>query len=216
MTSEDLGLIILGSQQEKHGLLPLDTDTLLASYVALKAAFLTGAKLVGIVNSATEYPYLHHGRHHTVEAALKDLEWVIKNSIERLGIRAFLIINGHGGNKLIKDSLPRLEKEHGVTIGFYNEIVKLEGPHAASNECSMAVAAGFSEEEKLIRQDDFKKYPEVGFVGLKEALEADPKLRSMAQETLIKGIKIDPIKGEELLELAVKRAVKKIQEIKEE
>ena len=209
MIREDVGIVILGSQDERHGLLPKDTDTKIATYVAFKAASQTRAKLVGIVNSAAEHEYIRHGRHHTPAIVLLDIKRIIENSRERLGIKKFVIVNGHGGNKLILKYMPEIEGALSVDIAFNNKLIELEGAHAASNECSMAAAASLANSAELTGQGDFKRFPEVGFVGMKEA-HVDEVLKRLALKTEQVGVKVDVNLGRRLLEKAVSDIVDEI------
>jgi 2-amino-5-formylamino-6-ribosylaminopyrimidin-4(3H)-one 5'-monophosphate deformylase len=206
MSDQDVGLIVLGSQEEIHGLLPVDTDTKIAAYVAFKASVITEAKLVGIVNSATEYEYLKHGKHVHVAVAVNDLKGIIENAVERLGIKRFVIVNGHGGNMLIVEHLHSLEKMLGVKIVFNNRIVELEGGHAATEECSMAAAIGAIDDSILKGQNDFTRFPEVGFVGLKEA-HVNKSIKDLAEKTKNEGVRIELDLGKKLLEQAVEDIV---------
>ncbi|RMF91531.1 MAG: 2-amino-5-formylamino-6-ribosylaminopyrimidin-4(3H)-one 5'-monophosphate deformylase [Methanobacteriota archaeon] len=200
------GLIVLGSQEERHGLLPEDTDTKLAAYVALKAAAATDAKLLGIVNTATDHGYLKHGRHVHAALVLEDLKRIIVNTVERLGIKGFVIVNGHGGNRLITEHLPALEKLLGVKILFNNAVVEVEGAHAATGECSMAAAAGFCDPSIAEGQKDFERFPEVGFIGLREA-HVNKRIKELAEKTKKEGVKIDLELGKRLLEQAAESVV---------
>lgn len=212
MNNKDIGLIVLGSQEERHGLLPEDTDTKIASYVAFKSAGLTGARLVGIVNSATEHEYLKHGRHVHVAVVLNDLKGIIENARERLGIKCFAIVNGHGGNKAIIEHLPALERMLGVKILFSNKVVELEGAHAATGECSMAVAAGIADAAALEEQGDFERFPEVGFIGIKEA-HVNQKIKETAKKTAKEGVVVDMELGSELLQRAIEDVVSTIKKL---
>ena len=63
-----IGILALGSHLENHGAaLPIDTDAKIASYMALEASFQTGAKFLGVLYAATEFPYIKHGIHISVE-----------------------------------------------------------------------------------------------------------------------------------------------------
>jgi 2-amino-5-formylamino-6-ribosylaminopyrimidin-4(3H)-one 5'-monophosphate deformylase len=209
MKRSDVGVIILGSQEERHGLLPTDSDTKLAAYVAFYGAAKTGSKLVGTVNSAAEYDYIKHGRHFPAVAVLHDLKSIIENAWERLGITKFVVVNGHGGNKLIAEHLPQLAEQLDVIIAFNNVVVKLQGAHAASGECSMAVATGVVEESDLKGQDDFARFPEVGFVGMKHA-HVNLKIKELAEETVKTGVIVDVALGIQLLNQAIGDVVKTI------
>ncbi len=204
MQARDVGVIVIGSQKEKHGLLPEDTDTKIALYVAFKAAALTGAKFVGVINTASEHPYVKHGVHHSIPAVLHDLKSIVEGTAERLGIRRFVLVNGHGGNKLILEHIKDLEKALGVRITFDNSIVELEGAHAASEECSIAAAIGIATPEALKGQGDFKMHPEVGFVGLKEA-HINKKIKALAKETEQKGVTVDVELGRLLVEKIIQK-----------
>lgn len=212
MNCADVGIVILGSQEERHGLLPTDTDTKLAAYVAFKAAATTGAKLVGTVNSAAEYNYIKHGRHVSPAIVLHDLQYILENAIERLGIKRFVIVNGHGGNKLIAEHLPKLAEQLEAKIIINSAIVKLEGAHAASGECSMAVAAGLVKALDLKNQNDFERFPEVGFVGMLGA-HVNPKIKELAEKTAKEGIIVDVEIGKRLLSEAIDDVVKTIKNL---
>lgn len=198
----DVGIVVLGSQEERHGLLPADTDTKLAAHVAFKAAAQTGAKLVGIVNSAAEYDYIKHGRHFSIPVVVHDLKCVVETAIERLGIEKFVVVNGHGGNTLIAGHLPKLAEQLDVKIAFNNAIARFEGAHAGSGECSMAVAADVVGIANLAGQDNFEKYPEVGFVAMREA-HVNPKIKKLAEKTADEGVQVDIELGRRLLKKAI-------------
>jgi len=212
MKLSDVGVIILGSQEERHGLLPPDTDTKLAAYVTFQAAAKTGATLVGIINTAAEYDYVKHGRHFPIPVVVNELKGIIENAIERLEITKFVVVNGHGGNKLIANNVPELAENLAVSITFNNSIIELEGAHAASGECSMAVAAGLLHASELKDQDDFERFPEVGFVGLREA-HVNVKIKEQAEKTKREGITVDVERGKELLKKAIDDVVKTIESI---
>lgn len=206
MSQKRVGVIVLGSQEEKHGLLPVDTDTKLAVYVSLKAASKTGAKLVGIINSASEFECIKHGLHHHPSIVVNDLKAIMENVVERLGIKKFVIVNGHGGNTLIFKHVPQLEKMLNVRIFINNKIVELEEAHAATNECSMAVAADLIDSIQLEGQDNFKKYPEVGFIGMTVA-HTNPRIKELAYKTMEEGVIVDIEHGKTLLNKAINDVV---------
>ncbi len=207
--AKDVGIIVMGSQEERHGLLPEDIDTKIALYVASSAAARCGAKLVGIVNSAYEYEYLKHGKHHSLAAVVKDLQMIIVNSFERLGIKKFVIVNGHGGNLQVSDHLTGLGQVTDAEILFNNKVVELEGAHAASKECSMAVAAALVEESSLEMQGDFERFPEVGFVGFKEA-HVNEEIKGLSEKTKKEGVRVNTELGLKLLEEAISSVVDSI------
>jgi 2-amino-5-formylamino-6-ribosylaminopyrimidin-4(3H)-one 5'-monophosphate deformylase len=206
MNQRRVGVIVHGSQEEKHGLLPVDTDTKLAAYVSLKAASKTGAILVGIINSASEFEYIKHGLHHHPSIVINDLKAIIENAVERLDIKNFVIVNGHGGNKLIFKHIPQLENILNVRIVINNKIVELEGAHAATNECSMAVAADLIESIELEGQDNLEKFPEVGFVGITDA-HTNPRIKENAKKTVEDGVKVDIEYGKTLLNKVINDVV---------
>jgi 2-amino-5-formylamino-6-ribosylaminopyrimidin-4(3H)-one 5'-monophosphate deformylase len=212
MNRTQVGVIILGSQDEKHGLLPKDIDTKLAAYVALNAGSMTDAKLVGIVNSAAEFEYIRHGRHHHMGVVLYDLRCVIENAVQRLKITNFVVVNGHGGNKQIVKHFPGLEKSLDVRILFNNKILELEGAHGGKQECSMASAAGLADSSKLDGQDDFKRFPEIGFVGMSEAHQ-NQKIKILAEKTLKEGVSVDLELGKLLLDKAIESVVAQIKSL---
>ncbi len=213
MNSPEVGLIVLGSQDERHGLLPTDTDTKLALHVAFVASKKTGARIVGVMNSAAEHDYLEHGRHQPVAAVLTDLKRIIENAKDRLGIERFILVNGHGGNKLLKKHLPELEKTLDVRISFNNSLIEVEGGHAATEECSMAAASGLAEKSILKNQGDFKRYPEVGFVGMTRSHQ-NKRIKEMSQKIRREGVYVDVDLGRRLLDKAVSGLVEEINSVK--
>jgi 2-amino-5-formylamino-6-ribosylaminopyrimidin-4(3H)-one 5'-monophosphate deformylase len=212
MNRSDVGVIILGSQEERHGLLPTDTDTKLAAYVSFHAAAHTKAKLVGIINSAVEYSYIKHGRHFPAVTVIHDLKSIIENALDRPNITKFVVVNGHGGNKLIAEYLPNLAEELGVKIVFNKSIVKVQGAHAASGECSMAVVAGLAKASDLKGQDDFDRFPEVGFVGMKQT-HVNLTIKDLAEKTIETGVSVDIELGKHLLKKAIDDVVKTIKSL---
>jgi 2-amino-5-formylamino-6-ribosylaminopyrimidin-4(3H)-one 5'-monophosphate deformylase len=209
MNRSDVGVIILGSQEERHGLLPTDTDTKLAAYVSFYAAAHSKAKLVGIINSAAEYSYIKHGQHFPTVTVIHDLKSIIENARDRLEITKFVVVNGHGGNKLIAEYLPTLAEQLGVKIAFNKSIVKVQGAHAASGECSMAVAAGVAKASDLMGQDDFDRFPEVGFIGMKQT-HVKLTIKDLAEKTIKTGVTVDVALGKQLLSKAIDDVVKTI------
>jgi 2-amino-5-formylamino-6-ribosylaminopyrimidin-4(3H)-one 5'-monophosphate deformylase len=212
MNRSDVGVIILGSQEERHGLLPEDTDTKLAAHVVFHAAVRTKAKLVGTINSAAEYSYIKHGRHFPAIIVIHDLKNIIENARERLALTKFVVVNGHGGNKLIVVHLSKLAEQLDVKIAFNNAIAMLEGAHAASGECSMAVVAGLAESTELKDQNNFAQFPEVGFVGMKQA-HVNLKIKELAKKTIKTGVGVDLELGRQLLSQAIDDVVKTIKNI---
>ena len=68
----EIGILAIGSHLENHGAaLPIDTDSKIASYIALQAALRSGAKFLGILYAATEYDYIKHGIHIDAEELAK-------------------------------------------------------------------------------------------------------------------------------------------------
>ncbi|MFQ6129763.1 MAG: 2-amino-5-formylamino-6-ribosylaminopyrimidin-4(3H)-one 5'-monophosphate deformylase [Candidatus Hadarchaeaceae archaeon] len=204
MDLSEVGILALGSHDERHGAaLPPDTDAKLASHVASEAAKRTGARFIGAIHSSYELPGIDTGRHQTLEQVLEELRRTLLNAKRAFGISAALLVNGHGGNKPLRERLPALEKELGMPIFFNNTLIELEGPHAATGELSMGAVIGIVDASKIVEQTDFERHPEVGFVGLKEARKRYAWAEQQAREVEKLGIRVDKFLGEKLLECAI-------------
>ncbi|HIP17648.1 MAG TPA: 2-amino-5-formylamino-6-ribosylaminopyrimidin-4(3H)-one 5'-monophosphate deformylase [Methanothermococcus okinawensis] len=194
----EVGIIALGSFLENHGtVLPIDTDAKIASYISLKISILTGAKFLGVVLPSTEYPYVRHGIHNKPEDVVDYLKFMLSWS-KKLGISKILIINCHGGNVPISEYISDLENEYGLKIILKN----ITYIHAGTEELSLGSVIGITKEEKL-KYHDFKKYPEIGMVGLKEAREKNKLIDRDAKIVEKYGVKIDKKLGEEILKRAI-------------
>lgn len=151
--SEDVhrvGILALGSHLENHGpALPIDTDAKIASYVALEAALRTGARFLGVLYAATEFPYVKHGIHMARDELVeRELKPVLRKARRLLNLDAAVIVNGHGGNNL-EDCMEDLGDELGLEIAWNNRIVEIEGPHAGSGELSAGIILGIADLRRL-------------------------------------------------------------------
>ncbi len=199
-----VGILALGSHEERHGAaLPPDTDAKLASHVALEAAKRTGAKFLGTLYSSYELLYIDTGRHQTLEQVLEELRVKLQTAKQMLGIEGVALVNAHGGNKPLRDCIQELEQETSLRVIFNNTIIELEGPHAATSELSMGAVIGITDVSKIAEHSDFGRYPEVGFVGLKEARRRYQWAEQQAQEVERVGVRVDKFLGEKLLECAI-------------
>jgi len=209
-----VGILALGSPEERHGAaLPLDTDARLASHVASEVAKRTGARFIGAIHSAYEFPGIDTGRHQSLEQVLGELREALLNAKREFGISAAVLVNGHGGNKPLRERLSSLENELSIPIIFNNTLIKLEGPHAATGELSMGAAIGITDASKIAEHADFERHPEVGFVGLKEARKRYAWVEQQAQEVERVGLRIDKFLGEKLLEFAIIDVINDIREL---
>ena len=212
---EGVGILALGSHEELHGAaLPLDTDARIASHVASEASKRTGANFLGVLRSSHEFPGINTGRHQSIEEVLGELRQTLDDSKRSHGIEAVVLVNAHGGNEPVREHLRELEGELGMRLVFNNTLVEIEGPHAATGELSAAAAIGIVDIEKLAEHSDFERFPEVGFVGLKEARKRYPWAEQGAQEVESVGLRVDKILGEKLLESAIVDVVKDVQELR--
>jgi len=201
----------LGSHRERHGVLPEDTDAKLASYVALQASLKTGAKFLGVIFSSHELPGIETGEHQSLKEVLKEVEERLKEAKRTLRIKGAVIVNAHGGNSPLREKVKELEKKVGIKLLWDSTLVK--GPHAGTEEFSMAVALGIGDGSRLSEHLNFEKHPEVGFVGLPQALERYEWARELARKVREKGVKADPKLGRRLLEKAVNEVVCVTQEL---
>jgi len=214
MEPDEIGIMSLGSHDEKHGAaLPLDTDVKLATFVAQEAAKKTGAKLIGVLYSSFELPGIETGEHQPMEIVLDELTTALGNAKRALGLKAIVLVNGHGGNEPLRDKVPALEAKLGLRIIFNNIIVDLEGPHAASGELSMGAFIGIANPAGMAEHMDFAKYPEVGFIGLDEARRLYPWAEVQAQEVSKFGMRMNRYLGKKLLECAIADVVNDVREI---
>jgi 2-amino-5-formylamino-6-ribosylaminopyrimidin-4(3H)-one 5'-monophosphate deformylase len=199
-----VGILALGSHEERHGAaLPPDTDAKIASHVALEAAKRTGAKFLGILYRSYELPGIDTGRHHTIEELLEELRAALLHAKNTFGITAAVLVNGHGGNIPLRERLQALGSELRMRLVFNNTIIDLEGPHAATEELSIGAAIGIADESKVAEHVDFSRYPEVGFVGLREARGRYEWAERQARAVEAGGVRADPELGRKLLERAI-------------
>ncbi len=178
-----VGILAIGSHLENHGAaLPIDTDAKIASYIGLQASLVTGAKFLGVLYAATEYPYIDHGVHlRPKELVEKQLIPTLLSARKCLDLDSVVLVNGHGGNLPVKDYIEYIHENTGLKIVFNNKIVEIEGPHAGTGEISIGALLGFLDVSKLEEHVKFDKFPEVGMVGLKEARETDEGIDRGAQ-----------------------------------
>ncbi|MEM2866053.1 MAG: 2-amino-5-formylamino-6-ribosylaminopyrimidin-4(3H)-one 5'-monophosphate deformylase [Candidatus Hadarchaeales archaeon] len=209
-----MGVLALGSHQERHGaVLPPDTDAKLAAHVALEAAKRSGAKFLGVLLTSYELPLIETGRHHPLGKVVGELCRRLKEAREVLGVRAAVLVNAHGGNKPLRDRLPRLEKRLGMKLAFSTLLVDLEGPHAGTGEVSAAAAAGLADLSRLREHVDPERHPEVGFAGLEKARRRYEWAERHAREVLEGGVRADLRLGKRMLERAVEEAVGEVRRL---
>jgi len=199
-----VGILAIGSHEERHGAaLPPDTDAKLASHVALETAKRTGAKFLGVLYRSYELPGIDTGHHHTLDEITEELRAVLLQAKSSFDIGVVVLVNGHGGNIPLRERLPAIEAELGVRLIFNNTIIDLEGPHAGTEELSMGAAIGIADESKVAEHCDFSQYPEVGFVGLREARRRYEWAERHAREVEAGGVRADHELGRRLLERAI-------------
>ena len=210
-----IGILAIGSHLENHGAaLPIDTDAKIAAYIGLQASLITGAKFLGILYAATEYPYINHGVHIKPEDLVyKQLIPTLKSAKKCLDLDNIVLVNGHGGNLSIKDYLNDINEKTGLKIVFYNKIVEIEGSHAGTGEISIGALLGFLDVSKIKEHTDFDKYPEVGMVGFKEAREIDEGIDKGARQIEQLGVSVDMNLGETLLEAAIVDVINDVKKI---
>lgn len=207
-----IGVLAIGSHLENHGAsLPIDTDSKIASYLALETSLRTGAKFIGILYAATEYDYVKHGIHLSPEVLVKkELIPTLKTAKKNLELEAVVIVNGHGGNVPLEDYVDEIEEDLGLKIVFNNKIVEIEGPHAGTGELSIGAVLGIVDESSLDKHCQFHEYPEVGMVGLHEARQASVDIDDGAMKVKQEGVCIDLKLGELLLETAIEDIINDI------
>lgn len=213
-----IGILALGSHLENHGpALPIDTDAKIASYIALEASLLSGAKFLGVLYAATEFPYIPHGIHVEVKELVNNrLKPTLKSAKKCLNLKAVVLVNGHGGNVPICDFIEELEEELDLEIVFNNRMVEIEGPHAGSGELSVGTILGITRTSQLKDNFNLDDYPEVGMCGFKKARQEDEGIDEGARKVEKEGIYVDPILGQSLLDKAIKDIVKDVKKLLEE
>lgn len=211
----EIGVLAVGSHLENHGAaLPIDTDSKIAAYLALQASLISGAKFLGILHAATEYDYVKHGIHIDASKLAEDqLFHALESAKKYLNIKKVVLVNGHGGNIPLTDYIKKIENELELEIVFNNKIVEMEGPHAGTGELSMGTILKIVDESRLGEHCDFKKYPEVGMVGLKEARTINEGINEGAKTVEKEGVCIDIELGQQLLETAVEDIIKDIEKL---
>ncbi len=206
-----VGVLALGSHDERHGAaLPPDTDARIAEYIAREAARRTGAGFLGVLRSSYELPGINTGEHQSLEELVGELREELVRA-KRDGFQAVVLVNAHGGNQKLRERLDELERELGVEIRFSTTITEIEGPHAGTGELSVGAVIGIVDESRLEEHSNFERYPEVGFVGLREARRRYPWAEEHAREVLRLGVRIDKRLGEKLLEEAISDAVETVE-----
>ncbi|MBZ2165679.1 2-amino-5-formylamino-6-ribosylaminopyrimidin-4(3H)-one 5'-monophosphate deformylase [Methanobacterium spitsbergense] len=210
-----VGILAIGSHLENHGAaLPIDTDSKIASYIALQASLITGAKFLGVLYAATEYPFIDHGKHLEPEVLVeKQLIPTLKSAKKCLDLDWVVLVNGHGGNNPVKEFIETIQEKSQLKIVFNNKIVEIEGPHAGTGEISIAALLGFLNASKLDEHCEFDKYPEVGMVGLEEARKIDSGIDKGAREVENLGVCVDMNLGESMLETAIVDVIHDIEKI---
>lgn len=208
----EIGILAVGSHLENHGAaLPIDTDSKIASHLALQAALRSGAKFLGILYAATEYDYIKHGIHIDAEdLAKKRLLPTLQTAKKCLNIKKVVLVNGHGGNVPLIDYLEEIENKLDITIIFNNRIVEIEGPHAGTGELSMGSILKIVDESKLPEHCNFLKYPEVGMVGFNKARNIDEGINQGAKKVENEGVCIDEKFGNSLIETAVQSIIEDV------
>lgn len=204
MLPKEVGILALGSYEERHGAaLPPDTDARLASHVSIEASKRTGARFLGVLRSSYELPGIDTGHHQSLDQLLDELREKLIDSKRSQGILAVVLVNGHGGNEPLREYIGRLEKDLGIRLIFNNTLVDIEGPHAATGELSAGAAIGIVDLSKIHEHSDFERFPEVGFVGMKEVRERYDWAERSAREVERDGIRVDKSLGEKILWRAI-------------
>jgi 2-amino-5-formylamino-6-ribosylaminopyrimidin-4(3H)-one 5'-monophosphate deformylase len=209
-----VGVLALGSHLENHGpALPIDTDSKIASYVALTASLNSGCRFLGIIFPAYELPTIDHGIHNELKDVAYEITRTLRSAHQYLQIDRCVIVNGHGGNLPIYKCLDLIEEKSNVTIQLNNSIVENEGPHASSGELSMGKVLGILNETQIKNQADTNIYGEVGLSQFKQARLDDPGIESGAKDVEENGVYVDEVYGQQLINLAVNSVLLDIEKL---
>lgn len=151
----EVAVLPIGST-EPHGLhLPYGSDAFHSGMMAdrvCERAYGLGAKVIllptipyGVNSNLMGFPLTMHVRQSTLNTMIRD----IVRSVERQGIRKFLLLNGHGGNEF-KPLLRDLYGETGVFIALVDwwkvaadmqeQVFEAIGDHADEMETSVDLA----------------------------------------------------------------------------
>ena len=200
-----VGVLALGSHLENHGpALPIDTDSKIASYIALTASLNSGCRFLGVVFPAHELPTIDHGIHNELKDVAYEITRTLRSAKLYLNIDSCVIVNGHGGNLPLYQCLELMEEKSDVLIQINNSIVENEGPHASSGELSMGKVLGILDESKVDIQADTNIYGEVGLSMFKQARKDDAGIEIGAKDVEENGVYVDDVYGQQLINLAVK------------
>lgn len=210
-----IGIIALGSHLENHGAaLPIDTDSKIAANVALNVATKTGAVYLGIFYGATEYDYVKHGIHLSCDDLINnEIIPQLKHIKASLDLKTIIIVNGHGGNNLIMDSLDMISENVGMDVIFNNSIIENEGPHATTGELSMGAALGILDADKLEEHKNYTLHPEIAMIGLTDARKNNEIINQEAETILEKGFSVDIEYGHKLLSEAEDAIIAQIKQL---
>ena len=210
-----IGIIALGSYLENHGAaLPIDTDSKIAANVALNVATKTGAVYLGIFYGATEYDYVKHGIHLSCDDLINnEIIPQLKHIKNSLNLEYVIIVNGHGGNNLIMDSIDRISENIGMNVIFNNSIIENEGPHATTGELSMGAALGIIDIERLKEHENYTLHPEVAMIGLTDARENNEIINQEAETIKKEGFSVDVEYGHKLLSDAQDAIIAQIKQL---
>ena len=214
----EIGILAIGSPLENHGAsLPIDTDSKIASYLALESSLETGAQFLGILYAGTEFDYVKHGIHVSIKTLIEThLKPTLKLAKENLNIKKVVLVNGHGGNLLLNEYIATIENELNLEIIINNKVIEEEGPHAGSGELSMGAILGLTDSTRLKEHCNITKYPEVGMVGLKEARDKNSEIDNSAKELEKGGVTLDPIYGQSLLDKSIQSIIQDIKSLLDE
>ena len=136
--SDALVLLPIGSTEQHGPHLPLDTDSVIAHAVALRAATALPGTLV-----APTFPYGASGEHAgfpgTVSIGHEALRIVLVEAVRSLALWAgrIVLVNGHGGNTATLDTAVRLLRTEGHDVAWTGCAVPGADAHAGRTETSV-------------------------------------------------------------------------------
>ncbi|MGL4669295.1 MAG: 2-amino-5-formylamino-6-ribosylaminopyrimidin-4(3H)-one 5'-monophosphate deformylase [Methanobacteriaceae archaeon] len=211
-----IGIIALGSSLENHGIaLPIDTDTKIASYIALNSSFATGAKFLGVIYPGTEYEYINHGIHTSSNELIENIIKTLKSAKNYLDINSVVIVNGHGGNLIINNTtdMETIKEKTALNIIFNNKIIEIEGPHGASGELSLGRVLGITDESKITQQSNLEEYGEIGLYKFEKARTINKSIEKGAKEVELGNFKCDEMYGKKLFKIAIESVIEDVKNL---
>ncbi|MGQ9565353.1 MAG: creatininase family protein [Candidatus Bathyarchaeales archaeon] len=231
LTSHNVAVIPVGSNEQHGPHLPLDTDAYDAFWLSLKAAEKAGCALVappiyyGVSMHHMDFPGTVTLNPHTLE----ELAYEVATSLVKHGFRKIVFENGHGGNtQALESAAQRVKMDTGAfvvvdTVSLIPDYIEkfVETPHDA-HAGEFETSTSLANREEKVKKDRIKKptlkLPQSKYtkIGLKET---GPKVfwGFRTKEISDTGVIGDPTKAsKEKGAVAWKMAIERLAELLQE